>query len=87
MRSISEVFQLKINCIVSSLINSLIKTQNLFSDYASLLYSDVIPCSTSEEEEGKSIEQDIQAELDDIKTPSKKQLFMPIRLDIECGMQ
>lgn len=33
----------------------------------------------------ESIEQEIAAEVADIKTPSAVQLFSPIRLDIECG--
>lgn len=59
--------------------------QDLFTEYAQILYGDTLPSEDKSHEQASSIEQDIEAEVADIKTPSAVQLFSSIRLDIECG--
>lgn len=56
----------------------------MFSEYAELLYGD----GADDEDEDKgagSIENDIQAELAGIQKPPKAQLFVPVKLEVQCG--
>ena len=58
--------------------------RDLFAEYAEQLYGD----GDSEDENDKgtaSIENDIQAELAGIQKPPKGQLFVPVKLDVQCG--
>ena len=58
--------------------------RDLFAEYAEQLYGD----GDSEDEGDKgtaSIENDIQAELAGIQKPPKGQLFVPVKLDVQCG--
>lgn len=58
--------------------------RDLFAEYAEQLYGD----GDSEDEGDKgtaSIENDIQAELAGIQKPPKAQLFVPVKLDVQCG--
>ena len=61
--------------------------RDLFSEYAEQLYGDG---DGDSEDEGDnkgtaSIENDIQAELAGIQKPPKGQLFVPVKLDVQCG--
>lgn len=58
--------------------------RDLFSEYAELLYGE----GENDEDEDKgagSIENDIQAELAGIQKPPKAQLFVPVKLEVQCG--
>lgn len=63
--------------------------RDLFSEYADIMYSDVLDSVKREpsgDEEGLgSIENDIKAEIAGIKKPETAQLFTPVRLDVQCG--
>jgi len=58
--------------------------RDLFAEYAEQLYGD----GDADEDEGEgttSIENDIEAELKGIQKPPKGQLFVPVKLDVQCG--
>jgi tRNA acetyltransferase TAN1 len=58
--------------------------RDLFAEYAEQLYGD----GDADENEGEgttSIENDIEAELKGIQKPPKGQLFVPVKLDVQCG--
>lgn len=64
--------------------------RDLFSEYAELLYGDVLAgdgADGGEEEQEASggIESEIQSEVAGIKKPSTVQLFTSVRLDVQCG--
>jgi hypothetical protein len=57
--------------------------RDLFSEYAEQLYGD-----GADEDEGngaEGIENDIKAELAGIQKPPTAQLFVPVKLDVQCG--
>ena len=57
----------------------------MFAEYAEQLYGDG---GSGDEDEGKgtaSIENEIEAELAGIQKLPKGQLFVPVKLDVQCG--
>lgn len=58
--------------------------RDLFSEYAELLYGDGEDGEDQDKGAG-SIENDIQAELAGIQKPPKAQLFVPVKLEVQCG--
>lgn len=56
----------------------------MFSEYAELLYGDGEDGEDQDKGAG-SIENDIQAELAGIQKPPKAQLFVPVKLEVQCG--
>jgi tRNA acetyltransferase TAN1 len=59
--------------------------RDLFAEYAEQLYGDGDDADENENEGTASIENDIQAELAGIQKPPKGQLFVPVKLDVQCG--
>ena len=59
--------------------------RDLFAEYAEQLYGDGDDADDNENEGTASIENDIQAELAGIQKPPKGQLFVPVKLDVQCG--
>jgi hypothetical protein len=60
--------------------------RDLFSEYASQLYGDAADDDDNDNDGGAtSIENDIQAELAGIQKPTTAQLFVPVKLDVQCG--
>jgi hypothetical protein len=61
--------------------------RDLFAEYASQLYSDAADNDDDKDNDGgaTSIENDIQAELAGIQKPATAQLFVPVKLDVQCG--
>jgi hypothetical protein len=61
--------------------------RDLFSEYASQLYGDAADEDDDNDNDGgaTSIENDIQAELAGIQKPVTAQLFVPVKLDVQCG--
>jgi hypothetical protein len=60
--------------------------RDLFSEYASQLYGDAADDDDDKDDGGAtSIENDIQAELAGIQKPVTAQLFVPVKLDVQCG--
>lgn len=59
--------------------------RDLFAEYAEQLYGDGDDADENEIEGTASIENDIQAELAGIQKPPKGQLFVPVKLDVQCG--
>lgn len=65
--------------------------RNLFTAYAEELYGPAFAAEPEPEEpdaaDGASttIEDEIQAEVADIRKPSAVQLFTPVQLDVQCG--
>jgi len=61
--------------------------RDLFSEYASQLYGDAADDDDDNDNDGgaTSIENDIQAELAGIQKPVTAQLFVPVKLDVQCG--
>lgn len=64
--------------------------RDLFSEYAVELYGDVLqatkPSHADKEDVKEDIEGDIQAEIAGIKKPETAQLFVPVKLNVQCGM-
>jgi hypothetical protein len=62
--------------------------RDLFSEYASQLYGDAAGDDDDNDDNdggATSIENDIQAELAGIQKPVTAQLFVPVKLDVQCG--
>jgi hypothetical protein len=61
--------------------------RDLFSEYASQLYGDAADDDDDNDNDGgaTSIENDIKAELAGIQKPVTAQLFVPVKLDVQCG--
>lgn len=57
--------------------------RDLFSEYAELLYGDGE--DDNNDKGAESIENDIEAELKGIQKPAKAQLFVPVKLEVQCG--
>lgn len=57
--------------------------------YAQLLYPDALAAEAgqnSDDDDAEiSIEDEIKQELADIRKPQAKPLFVPVRLDVQCG--
>ncbi|QIX00172.1 hypothetical protein AMS68_005689 [Peltaster fructicola] len=58
--------------------------RDLFTNYAEHLYADTLPNVPEDATGADSIENDIQAELADIKKPKTASLFTSVRLDMQC---
>ena len=58
--------------------------RDLFAEYAEQLYGDG---ADDDEDDGGAddIENNIKAELAGIQKPPKAQLFVPVKLDVQCG--
>jgi len=60
--------------------------RDLFSEYATQLYGDKDDDDDNDDDGGAtSIENDIQAELAGIQKPAAAPLFVPVKLDVQCG--
>lgn len=62
--------------------------RDLFSEYATQLYIDAADGGDDDGDEvggATSIENDIQAELAGIQKPATAQLFVPVKLEVQCG--
>jgi len=61
--------------------------RDLFSEYATQLYGNDADGDDDDEDDGgaTSIENDIQAELAGIQKPATAQLFVPVKLEVQCG--
>lgn len=62
--------------------------RDLFSEYATQLYGDAADGGDDDGDEvggATSIENDIQAELAGIQKPATAQLFVPVKLEVQCG--
>ena len=66
--------------------------RDLFAEYADTLYGDTVQEETTahltpdpEVLPSAGIESEIQDEVTELKQPGTKQLFTPIRIDVQCG--
>nr|POE93228.1 uncharacterized protein c25h2.10c [Quercus suber] len=69
--------------------------RDLFAEYADETYAEELASgaatTTSKDDEGDDadapldIESEIKAEVDDLHRPRTKQLFTPVRIDVQCG--
>ena len=60
--------------------------RDLFTVYADELYGGDITEDVGDEATGSaSIESDVQNEIKELHEPNSKQLFTPIRIDVQCG--
>lgn len=59
--------------------------RDLFAEYAEQLYGNGDSADEDEGEGTASIENDIQAEIAGIQKPPTAQLFVPVKLDVQCG--
>lgn len=60
--------------------------RDLLSEYVDILYGDSLPESKPEQDvSGADIEDDIQAEMVEVRQAKHAELFMPIRIDVQCG--
>jgi tRNA acetyltransferase TAN1 len=62
--------------------------RDLFAEYATQLYGDSADNDDDDNHNdggATSIENDIQAELAGIQKPATAQLFVPVKLDVQCG--
>ena len=60
--------------------------RDLLSEYVDILYGDALPDDNSgEAASGADIEDDVQAEMVEVRQAKHAQLFMPIRIDVQCG--
>lgn len=59
--------------------------RDLFAEYAEQLYGNGDSADEDEDAGTASIENDIQAEIAGIQKPPTAQLFVPVKLDVQCG--
>lgn len=63
--------------------------RDLLEDYAEKLYPNALdgPEGGNDDDNGNfDIEDEINAEIKDIRRPATASLFTPMRLDVQCGM-